>query len=92
MHHIHAGRAPQYLSDCVSTVSALGGRYRLRSTGSADYVLPEQEPNLENEASPTAAQPPGTLFLLISTILEKLIRSENDSRVYFFNLFDRAYH
>jgi len=40
MHHIHAGRAPQYLSDCVSTVSALGGRYRLRSTGSADYVLP----------------------------------------------------
>jgi len=30
----------KYLSDCVSTVSALGGRYRLRSTGSADYVLP----------------------------------------------------
>jgi len=35
------------------------------------------------EASPTVAQPPGTLFLLISTILETLIRSENDSRVYF---------
>jgi len=40
MHHIHAKRAPEYLPDCVSTVSALGGRYRLRSTGSADYVLP----------------------------------------------------
>jgi len=43
----------------------------------------EHELNLENEASPTVAQPPGTLFLLISTILETLIRSENDSRVYF---------
>ena len=40
MHHIHTGQAPQYLSDCVSAVSALSGRYRLRSTGSADYVLP----------------------------------------------------
>ena len=41
MHHIHTGQAPQYLSDCVSTVSALSAcRYRLRSTGSADYVLP----------------------------------------------------
>jgi len=40
MHHIHTGQAPQYLPDCVSTVSALSGRYRLRSTGSADYVLP----------------------------------------------------
>jgi len=41
MHHTHTGQAPQYLSDCVSTVSALSGRYRLRSTGSADdYVLP----------------------------------------------------
>ena len=40
MHHIHTGQAPQYLSDCVSAVSALSGRYRLRSTGSAGYVLP----------------------------------------------------
>ena len=32
--------APQYLSDCVSTVSALSGRYRLSSTCSADFVLP----------------------------------------------------
>jgi len=40
VHHIHTGQAPQYLPDCVSAVSALSGRYRLRSTGSADYVLP----------------------------------------------------
>ena len=40
MHHIHIGQAPQYLSDCVSTASEAGGRYRLRSTGSAAYVLP----------------------------------------------------
>ena len=40
MHHIHTGQAPQYLSGCVSAVSALSGRYWLRSTGSADYVLP----------------------------------------------------
>ena len=39
-HHIHTGQAPQYLSDCVYTVSALSGRYRLRLTGSVDYVLP----------------------------------------------------
>ena len=30
----------KYLSDCVSTVSAASGTYRLRSTGSAAYVLP----------------------------------------------------
>jgi len=40
MHHIHIGQAPQYMSDCVSTASEAGGRYRLRSTGSAAYVLP----------------------------------------------------
>jgi len=39
-HHIHTGQAPQYLPDCVSAVSALSGIYRLRSTGSVDYVLP----------------------------------------------------
>jgi len=40
MHLINSVQAPQYLSDCVSTVCALSDRYRLRSTGSADYVLP----------------------------------------------------
>ena len=40
MHHIHTGQAPQSMSDCASAVFALSGRNRLRSTGSADYVLP----------------------------------------------------
>ena len=43
MHYIHIGLAPKYLSDCVSTVSAANGRYRLRSTAhwlSSLYVLP----------------------------------------------------
>jgi len=40
MYHIHIGQAPQHLSDCVSTASEAGDRYRLRSTGSAAYVLP----------------------------------------------------
>jgi len=83
MYHIHTGQAPQYLSDCVSAVSAFSGRYRLRSTGSADYVLPRTRTNLENEVSPTVAQPPGTLFLPTSTTLLTPIHSENDSRVYF---------
>ena len=40
MHYIHIGLAPKYLSDCVSTVSAASGRYRLRSTDSEAYILP----------------------------------------------------
>ena len=40
MHYIHIELAQKYLSHCVSTVSAASGRYRLRSTGSAAYVLP----------------------------------------------------
>ena len=40
MHYIHIALAPKYLSDCVSTVSAASGRYRLRSTGSEAYILP----------------------------------------------------
>jgi len=44
MHHIHIRQAPQYLSDCVSTVSAAVGRYRLRSTGSAVFSTPVQLP------------------------------------------------
>jgi len=40
MHHIHVGLAPKYHSDCISTVSAASGRYQLRSTGSAVYILP----------------------------------------------------
>jgi len=40
MHYIHIGLASKYLADCVSTVSAASGRYRLRSTGSVAYILP----------------------------------------------------
>jgi len=40
MHLIHVGRALQYLTDCVSTVSAAGSRCTLRSTDTAGYVLP----------------------------------------------------
>ena len=39
MHLIYNGQVPQYLSDCVFTVSAASHRYRLRSSGSAGYVL-----------------------------------------------------
>jgi len=38
--------------------------------------------DLENEVSPTVAQPPGTLFLLTSTKLLTPVHSENDSSVY----------
>jgi len=40
MHYVHIGLAPKYLSDCVTTVFAANGRYRLRSTGSEAYILP----------------------------------------------------
>ena len=43
----------------------------------------EQELDLENEVSPTVAQPPGTLFLPTPTTLLTPVHSENDSRVYF---------
>ena len=43
----------------------------------------EQELDLENEVSPTVAQPPGTLFLPTSTTLLTPVHSENDSKVYF---------
>jgi len=36
----------KYLSDCVFTVSAASGRYQLRSTGSAVYVLPRTRTRL----------------------------------------------
>ena len=43
----------------------------------------EQELDLENEVSPTVAQPPETLFLPTSTTLLTQVHTENDSRVYF---------
>jgi len=91
MHHTHTGQVRQYLSDCVSTVSALSGRYRLslRSTGSARITFcQEQALYFENEVSPTAAQPPGTLFLPTCTTLL------TDTGTFRLKsaLFDRTYH
>ena len=40
MHHFHTDQAPQYLSNCVSTISSSGNRYRLRVCDTADYILP----------------------------------------------------
>ena len=82
--HIHIGQVPQYLSDCVSTASEAGGRYRLRSTSSAAYVLPRTRTiDLENVVSSTPVQPPGTLFHPIFMTSLTLVLSENDSRMYF---------
>jgi len=86
MHHIHTGQAPQYLSDCMCSVyhqflhsvaDTGWGRLAQRIT-----FCQEQEQDLENEVSPTVAQPPGTLFLSTSTTVTP-VHSENDSRVYF---------
>ena len=68
MHYIHVGLAPKYLSDCVSTVSAASGRYRLRSTlRSEAYILPRTR---------TLFHPTFMIFLIP-------VHFENDSRMYF---------
>jgi len=88
-HHIHTGQAPQYLSDCVSTVSALSGRYRLRSTGSADYVLPRTRTRFGERGfsycGPTAWS---TLFSDLHGITDTGTFRKRLKSV----LFDRAYH
>jgi len=66
---------PQFLHLVADTGS---GRLAQRIT-----FCQEQELDLENEVSPTVAQPPGTLFLPTSTTLPTPVHSENDSRVYF---------
>ena len=78
MHHIHTGQAPQYLSDCVSAVSALSGRYRLRSTGLADYVLPRTRTRFGERGFSYCG--PSDLHDITDT---GKLHSENDSRVYF---------
>jgi len=89
MHHIHAGRVPQYLADCVSTVSALSGRYWLRSTGSADYVLPRTRTKFGERGffycGPAAWNTlPSDLHDITDTdTFRKLLKSV---------IFDRAYH
>ena len=82
LHHIHTGQAPQYLSDCVSTVSSLSGRYQLRSTGSTDYVLPRTRTRF-GERGFSYCGPAAWNTLLTSTTLLTPAHSENDSRVYF---------
>ena len=37
---------PQYLTDYICTVLAAESRYRLRSTETADYVLPTERPKV----------------------------------------------
>ena len=66
---------PRFLHSVVDTG---WGRLAQRIT-----FCQEQELDLENEVSPTVAQPPGTLFLPTSTTLLTPVHSENDSRVYF---------
>ena len=88
-HHIHTGQAPQYLSNCVSTVSALSGRYRLRSTGSADYVLPRTRTRFGERGfsycGPAAwnTLPPDLHDITDTGAFRKRLESV---------LFDRAYH
>ena len=89
MHHIHTGQAPQYLSDCVSTVSSLSGRYQLRSSGSADYVLPRTRTRFGERGfsycGPAARNTlPSDLHHITDTsTFRKRLKSV---------LFDRAYH
>jgi len=71
---------PQFLHSVADTS---WGRLAQRITS-----CQEQELDLENEVTPTVAQPPGTLFLPTSTTLLTPVHSENDSSV----LYDRAYH
>jgi len=74
-HYIHIGLAPQYLSDCVST-DADWGLLAHRFT-----FCQEQELDLENVASSTPVQPPGTLFHPTFTTLLIPVHSENDTRL-----------
>jgi len=88
MHHIHTGQAPQYLSYRVSAVSALSAcRYQLRSTGSADYVLPRTRTRIGERCFSYCGFCYSTRFLLLflptSRTLLTPVHSENDSRVYF---------
>jgi len=46
MRLIHIGQAPEYLTDCVSSVCSTGGRYRLRWPTLRTTFYQEQEPNL----------------------------------------------
>jgi len=83
MYHIHIGLASKYPSDCVSTVSAATGRYRLRSTGSAAFVMPRTRTRFGERGFFYSVQPPRTLFHPTFTTLLIPVNSESDSRMYF---------
>jgi len=89
MHQIHIGQAPQYLSDCVSTVSAASGVADTSWGRSAELFTfcQEQELDLENVVSSTPVQPPGTTFLPTFATLLTPVHSENDWRAYFLIVF-----
>jgi len=88
-HHTHTGQSPQYLSDCVSTVSALSGRYRLRSTGSADYVLPRTRTRF-GERGFSYCGP--TAWSTLSSDLHGITDTGTFRKRLKSVLFDRAYH
>ena len=79
MHYIHIGLTPKYLSDCVSTVSAASGRYRLRSIGSEAYILPRARTRFGERGIFYRLEHyhPTFMILLIP------VHFENDSRMYF---------
>jgi len=86
MHHIHSGQAPQYIPVRLCIRSFCTQWQILTEVDCVAQRITfcqEQELDLENEVTPTVAQPPGPLFLPTYTTLLTLVHSENDSRVYF---------
>jgi len=67
----------------LHTATFLGFYGRLAQRISLYVLSRTRTTDLENEVSPTVAQPPGTLFLPTSTSLLTPVHSESDSRVYF---------
>jgi len=82
MHYIHTGQAPLYLSNCVSTISSSGNRYRLRSCDTVTTYCREHAPSLANVVSTTPVRPPGTLCHLTYMTLLILTYSRNDLKLF----------
>ena len=80
--YIHTGQAPQYLSNCISTISSSGNRYRLRSCDTADYILPRTRTKFGERVSTTPVRPPGTLCHLTYMTLLTLTYSRNDLKLF----------
>jgi len=84
MHYIHTGQAPQYLSNCVSTISSSGpgtGTDSDRVTRLTIYCR-ENAPSLANLVSTTPVRPPGTLCHLTYMTLLTLTHSINDLKLF----------